>query len=83
MARRPSTRTDNPGSDLHEQRIQRDLDRFGVKLIKLVGVVRAALGLAILIAFCYWVIKELYGIWSSLQAASARCSIAASASALS
>jgi hypothetical protein len=60
METRRSTRKAKPGSDPHEQRMQRDLDLFGVKLIKVVGVVGAALGLAIIIAFWYWVIMLLY-----------------------
>lgn len=62
MARRPSTRTDNPGSDPHERRLQRDLDLFGVKLIKVVGVAGVTLGMVILIAFWYWVLNKLFSI---------------------
>lgn len=62
METRRSTRTDDPGSDPHERRLQRDLDLFGVKLIKVIGVVGAALGLVILIAFWYWVLNKLFSI---------------------
>jgi hypothetical protein len=48
--------------DAHEEGLQRDLDRFGVKLIKVVGAVGAALGLVILIAFWYWVLNKLFSI---------------------
>jgi hypothetical protein len=62
METRRSTRKAKPGSNPHERRLQRDLDLFGVKLIKVVGVVGTALCLAIIIAFWYWVISVLYSI---------------------
>lgn len=62
METRRSTRTDDPGSDPHERRLQHNLDRYGMKLIKVIGVVGAALGMVILIAFWYWVINALYSI---------------------
>jgi hypothetical protein len=43
--------------------LQKDLDRFGMKIIKTVGVVGVILGLLILIAFWVWVIRWLYQVW--------------------
>jgi hypothetical protein len=51
-----------PKIDQHEKRLQRDLDRFSVKLIKVIGVIGAIVGFAILIAFWYWVIKMLFKV---------------------
>jgi hypothetical protein len=47
----------------HDAELQRDLDRFGMKLIKSVGVVGIILGLLILIAFWVWVIRWIYQVW--------------------
>ncbi|MFM7668523.1 MAG: hypothetical protein ACKO7D_10110 [Bacteroidota bacterium] len=47
----------------HDSTLNRDLDRFGIKLIKVVGVVGIILGLLILIAFWVWVIRWLYKVW--------------------
>jgi hypothetical protein len=47
----------------HNAGLNRDLDSFGIKLIKVVGVVGIILGLLILIAFWVWVIRWLYQIW--------------------
>ncbi|MBM3451629.1 MAG: hypothetical protein FJX84_00650 [Bacteroidetes bacterium] len=47
----------------HDSTLNRDLDRYSVKLIKVVGVVGIILGLLILIAFWVWVIRWLYQIW--------------------
>lgn len=44
----------------HDQKLDHDLDVFGVKLIKWIGVIGAAIGLAILIAFWFWIFKKLY-----------------------
>jgi hypothetical protein len=52
----------NEVPDAHEQELQRSLDRYSVKLIKVIGVVGAALGLVILIAFWYWVMQKLFSI---------------------
>jgi hypothetical protein len=49
-----------PKIDPHEKKLQRDLDQFSVKLIKVIGAIGAIVGLAILIAFWYWVIKMLF-----------------------
>lgn len=48
--------------DIHEKKLQRDLDHFSVKMIKVVGVIGAIVGFAILIAFWYWVIKMLFKV---------------------
>ncbi|MFN5911836.1 MAG: hypothetical protein ACK45H_10910 [Bacteroidota bacterium] len=47
----------------HDAGLNRDLDSFGLKLIKAVGLVGVILGLAILIAFWVWVIRWLYKVW--------------------
>jgi hypothetical protein len=47
----------------HNARLNRDLDLFSIKLIKVVGIVGVILGLLILIAFWVWVIRWLYKIW--------------------
>jgi len=58
--------TNNQGEeekpDAHDVEIQRSLDRYSVKLIKVVGVVGVALGLVILIAFWYWVMGKLFSM---------------------
>lgn len=47
----------------HDASLNRDLDSFSIKLIKVVGVVGIILGLLILIAFWVWVIRWLYQVW--------------------
>jgi hypothetical protein len=47
----------------HDASLNRDLDTFSIKLIKVVGVVGIILGLFILIAFWVWVIRWLYQVW--------------------
>jgi hypothetical protein len=44
----------------HDQQIDHELDRYGVKLIKVIGVFGVALGIIVLIAFWYWVIRYFY-----------------------
>jgi hypothetical protein len=46
----------------HDAELNRNLDRFSMKIIKVVGVVGIAIGIVILVAFWYWVIKMLYKI---------------------
>jgi hypothetical protein len=46
----------------HTADLNKNLDIFSIKLIKVVGVVGAIIGIAILVAFWYWVIKMLYKI---------------------
>lgn len=45
-----------------ESKLQRNLDGFGLKLIKSVGVAGVIIGLTILVAFWWWVIKLLYKV---------------------
>jgi type III secretory pathway component EscV len=45
-----------------ESKLQRSLDGFSLKLIKTVGVAGVIIGLAILAAFWWWVIKLLYKV---------------------
>jgi hypothetical protein len=47
----------------HDASLNRDLDSFGIKLIKVVGITGVIIGLAILIAFWVWVIRWLYQVW--------------------
>jgi hypothetical protein len=46
----------------HDATLNRDLDSYSIKLIKVVGVAGIIIGIAILVAFWYWVIKMLYKI---------------------
>jgi hypothetical protein len=46
----------------NEEKIQKEIDIFGIKLIKIVGVVGIFLGLIILSSFWFWVIKMLYKV---------------------
>ena len=46
----------------HDANLNRDLDRFSIKLIKVVGVFGVLAGIIILVAFWYWVIKMLYKV---------------------
>jgi hypothetical protein len=47
----------------HNAVLNRDLDSFGLKLIKIVGVAGIIIGITILIAFWVWVIRWLYQVW--------------------
>ena len=47
----------------HDATLNRDLDSFGFKLIKIVGVAALIIGLVILVAFWIWVIRWLYQVW--------------------
>jgi hypothetical protein len=49
-------------SILHEEKIQKEIDIFGIKLIKIVGVVGIFLGLIILSSFWFWVIRLLFKV---------------------
>lgn len=46
----------------HDSTLNRDLDSYSIKMIKVVGVAGIIIGIAILVAFWYWVIKMLYKI---------------------
>lgn len=46
----------------HDATLDRDLNSYSIKLIKVVGVAGIIIGIAILVAFWYWVIKLLYKI---------------------
>ena len=47
----------------HDATLNRDLDSFGFKLIKIVGGAALIIGLVILVAFWIWVIRWLYQVW--------------------
>jgi len=44
----------------NEQKIQKEIEVFGVKLIKVVGVFGVISGMIIISAFWYWVITKLF-----------------------
>ena len=46
----------------HDAVLNRNLDTFSIKLIKAVGLSATIIGIAILVAFWYWVIKMLFKI---------------------
>jgi hypothetical protein len=47
----------------HDATLNRDLDSFGFKLIKIVGGAALIIGIGILVAFWVWVIRWLYQVW--------------------
>ena len=51
-------RTDQ--QETHDQKLDQELDFFSIKLIKWVGVAGAILGIAILIAFWFWIFRLIY-----------------------
>ena len=56
-------RTDQ--QETHDQKLDQELDFFSIKLIKWVGVAGAILGIAILIAFWFWIFRLIYE-WASV-----------------
>jgi hypothetical protein len=63
MAHRPRTiKNRQVPTDDHHTHLQQSLDRYGVMLIKVVGVVGVIIGLVILIAFWYWLLRKLFTI---------------------
>lgn len=53
-------RTDE--KEIHDLELDKSLNKFSVSLIKIVGVIGVIIGLAIIIAFWYWVIKMLFKV---------------------
>jgi hypothetical protein len=47
----------------HNASLNRDLDSYGIKLIKVIGIAATIIGIGILIAFWVWVIRWLYQVW--------------------
>ena len=47
----------------HDSKLDRELDKYGIKLIKVVGIAGIVIGIGILIAFWVWVIRWLYQVW--------------------
>jgi len=47
----------------HNASLNRNLDSYGIILIKVVGVAGIVIGIAILVAFWIWVIRWLYQVW--------------------
>jgi uncharacterized membrane protein YoaK (UPF0700 family) len=46
----------------HDAKLERSLDKTSVCLIRVVGVIVAAMGVVIVGAFWYWVIKMLFKV---------------------
>lgn len=46
--------------EAQENELQKSLDRYSVRMIKVVGVVGAIMGLVILIVFWYWALSKLF-----------------------
>lgn len=44
----------------HKRKINFELDLFSVKLIKIIGFIAMIIGIAIIIAFWFWVFKWLF-----------------------
>ena len=40
--------------------LEKSLDRFGVGLIKVIGIAGAVIGIVILVVFWYWLLKKLF-----------------------
>ena len=50
----------NNQQESHDQKLDQGLDLFGAKLIKVIGVIGAIIGVAIIVAFWIWIFKWLY-----------------------
>jgi hypothetical protein len=42
------------------QKLDKKLDLFGIKLIKVIGVIGAIIGVIIIVAFWIWIFKWIY-----------------------
>ena len=40
--------------------LDKSLDRFSVRLIKVIGIAGAVIGIIILVVFWYWLLKKLF-----------------------
>ncbi len=49
--------------EAHDQRQDHELDRFGMKLIKGIGIFGAILGAVILVAFWFWTLRLLFKVF--------------------
>jgi len=58
LSKQREKRTDQKES--HDQKLDQELDLFGVKLIKVIGIAGAIIGIVILVAFWIWVLKWMY-----------------------
>ena len=45
----------------HDQKLDQELDYFGVKLIKAIGIVGVIIGVVIIVLFWIWIFKKFYG----------------------
>lgn len=50
----------NVQQESHDQKLDQELDLFGVKLIKVIGVIGAIIGVVIIVAFWIWIFKWMY-----------------------
>ena len=50
----------NHQQESHDQKLDQQLDLFGVKLIKVIGVIGAIIGVVIIVAFWIWIFKWMY-----------------------
>jgi hypothetical protein len=50
----------NDTKESHDQKVDQELDLFGVKLIKVIGVIGAIIGIVIIVAFWIWIFKWMY-----------------------
>ncbi len=46
--------------ELENDKLESELNRFSISLIKIVGIAGGVIGLIILIVFWFWVLKKLF-----------------------
>lgn len=46
----------------HDMKLEKSLDRYSIKLIKVIGIAGVIIGLIILGAFWYWALKMLFKV---------------------
>ena len=59
LSKQREKRTDQKESQ--DQKLDQELDYFGVKLIKAIGIVGVIIGVIIIVLFWIWIFKKLYG----------------------
>lgn len=60
MSQRKQREKRNVQQESHDQKLDQELDLFGVKLIKVIGVIGAIIGVVIIVAFWIWIFKWMY-----------------------
>lgn len=60
MSQRKQREKRNVQQESHDQKLDEELDLFGVKLIKVIGVIGAIIGVVIIVAFWIWIFKWMY-----------------------